>query len=88
MMVTRLVEWIELQLILGVDKIFFHHTAVAPEILDMLLYYQERGKIEAREYVWAGPYSRCMRGSANALTRKLVPSQESHLRPHTLSNAN
>ncbi len=58
LMVYRLVEWIELQKLLGVDRIFFHYTNVATEILDMLKYYERKGHIDLKEYVWAGPYSK------------------------------
>ncbi len=58
LMVPRLVEWIELQFILGVEKIFFHYTNVASEILDMLMLYDKKGYIDLQEYVWAGPFSR------------------------------
>ncbi len=57
-MVFRLIEWIELLNLLGVGKIFFHYTNIAPVILDMLIYYKNRGYISLQEFVWAGPYSK------------------------------
>ena len=57
-MAPRLAEWLELQSILGVDKIFLHHTDLSPEAMAVVRHYALRGVVEPREYVWAGPYLR------------------------------
>ncbi len=56
-MVPRLVEWIELLFILGVEKIFFHYTHLHPDIINALSLYQSRGLLDLVKYTWAGPYS-------------------------------
>ncbi len=52
----RTVEWIELQKILGIDKIFFHYTNLMKDMLEMLQYYEKENFIELREFLWAGPF--------------------------------
>ena len=56
--VPRLVEWLELQFILGVEKIFLYHIMLPPEALAMLRHYERRGLVVLKEFVWAGPYLR------------------------------
>ncbi len=56
--VSRLVEWLELQFILGVEKIFVHYISLSPEALAMLKHYEQRGLVVLKEVVWAGPYLR------------------------------
>ncbi len=56
--VSRLVEWLELQFILGVEKIFVHYISLSPEALTMLKHYEQRGLVVLKEVVWAGPYLR------------------------------
>ncbi len=36
-MVALYQEWLELQTLLGIDKVFFHYTHVAPVILEALV---------------------------------------------------
>ncbi len=55
-MIMRTVEWIELQKILGIDKIFFHYTNLMKDMLEMLQYYEKENFIELREFLWAGPF--------------------------------
>ncbi len=56
--VPRLVEWLELQFILGVEKIFLYHIMLSPDALAMLRHYERRGLVVLKEFVWAGPYLR------------------------------
>ncbi len=57
-MAARLVEWIELQRLVGVHRIFMDYSNVAEEVLAALEHYRETGFVRLTEYVWAGPYSR------------------------------
>ncbi len=84
MMVPRLVEWIELLFILGVDKIFFHYTNLARENLNVLRFYEARGKVELQEYIWAGPYARQVHDS-NWFLRPLFITDLSNLQRRELS---
>lgn len=43
---SRLIEWIELLLILGVDKIFFYELSLHPNVKAVLEHYRNLGKID------------------------------------------
>nr|CAD7412645.1 unnamed protein product [Timema poppensis] len=43
---VRLVEWLELMIILGADKVFFYKLQVHPNISKVLNYYEKLGKVE------------------------------------------
>lgn len=42
----RLIEWIELLLLLGVQKIFFYEFSVHPNVKNVLDYYKKLGKVD------------------------------------------
>ncbi len=56
-MASRIVEWIELLFILGVEKIFFHYYNIAEEILQVFNYYEAKGLLDAKAITWGGLYS-------------------------------
>ena len=56
LMALRLVEWIELLFILGVDKIFIYYSNLAEEIMQVLEYYERRDMVDFRPFYWGGPY--------------------------------
>lgn len=51
---VKLTEWIELMLILGVDKIIFYELNVHPNMQKVFKYYQERGQVEIIPMTLAG----------------------------------
>ncbi len=58
LMAPRIVEWIELLLILGAEKIFMHHYHIADEIMKVLQYYQDQGLLNLKQLTWGGYYSK------------------------------
>ncbi len=46
--IPRLVEWMEMLSILGMDKVFFYYYDLGPEIMAMMDYYQQKGKVDLR----------------------------------------
>ncbi len=61
--VPRLVEWLELQSILGVEKVFLHYISLSFEAMTMLRHYEQRGLVVLKEFVWTGPYLRYHSGA-------------------------
>lgn len=54
---ARLVEWIELQLLLGASKIFFYHLSLHPNVSKALKYYEQKGFVDIRSATFAEGYA-------------------------------
>lgn len=51
---VKLVEWLELLFLLGVDKVFLYQLQVHPNISKVLKYYEEKGKVDVTQLTLPG----------------------------------
>ncbi|KAK8400303.1 hypothetical protein O3P69_003179 [Scylla paramamosain] len=51
---VRLVEWLELQFLLGVDKVFLYNFEIHPNITKVLKFYESQGKVVLKSLTLAG----------------------------------
>ena len=50
----RLIEWLEFQRILGVEKVYFYHLTLHPNVYKVLRYYEDQGFIEVQNTSMVG----------------------------------
>ncbi len=50
----RVIEWIELLLILGADKIFLYYYDISASLMSVLRHYEARGVVDLTRLTFAG----------------------------------
>ena len=79
---VRLVEWIELLGILGVDKVFFYELQVHPNISKVLQYYQKLDRVNVTPLTLPGGQPNAPEFQHMYLVKKLVNKRQNELVPY------
>lgn len=79
---VRLVEWIELLVLLGADKIFFYELQVHSNISKVLKHYEERGKVEVTPLTLPGGQPNIPGFQHMYLVKKINHKRQNELIPY------